>query len=128
MQLTSIEAKAFVPARDFATSKRFYQDLGFALVWSTEELAYFRHDRSAFLLQNFFVQDFVDNFKMHLLVDRVDDWWQEIQLRGIVDRYGVRAEPPADRPWGLRDFVLLDPSGVMWRIGQPLAEQHDVAA
>jgi hypothetical protein len=123
VNLRSIEAKAFVPARDFATSKRFYQDLGFLLMWSTDELAYFRHDRSAFLLQNFFVQEHVDNFKMHLLVERVDDWWQEIGNRGILERYGVRAEPPADRPWGLRDFVLFDPSGVMWRVGQPRANE-----
>jgi hypothetical protein len=28
-ELTTIEAKAFVPAKDFALSKQFYQDLGF---------------------------------------------------------------------------------------------------
>jgi catechol 2,3-dioxygenase-like lactoylglutathione lyase family enzyme len=123
VQLRSVEAKAFVPARDFGTSKRFYQDIGFELAWSTEELAYFRHDRSVFLLQNFFVEHFVGNFKMHLLVERVDDWWQQLQARDIVDRYGIRAEPPADRPWGLRDFVLFDPSGVMWRIGQSLRNE-----
>ena len=27
--MTTVEAKAFVPARDFALSKQFYQDLGF---------------------------------------------------------------------------------------------------
>src|SRR5690349_15489588 len=106
MQLRSIEAKAFVPARDFATSKQFYTDLEFELIWSTEELAYFRHDRSAFLLQNFFVEKCVDNFKMHLLVECVDDWWRHIQDQRMIDRYGVRAEAPADRPWGLRDMVL----------------------
>jgi uncharacterized glyoxalase superfamily protein PhnB len=26
----------------------------------------------------------------------------------------VRAE---DRSWGLRDFILVDPTGVLWRIG-----------
>lgn len=35
----------------------------------------------------------------------------------LVERYGVRADPPEDRPWGMRDFVLIDPSGVLWRIG-----------
>jgi len=118
--LRSIEAKAFVPARDFETSKRFYQDIGFALVWSTDDLAYLRHDRSVFLLQNFYVKEHVDNFKMHLLVERVDDWWRRIQDAGIVERYSVYAEAPADRPWGLRDFVLFDPAGVMWRIGEPV--------
>jgi len=30
--MTTIEAKAFVPAKDFALSNQFYQDLGFDLV------------------------------------------------------------------------------------------------
>jgi uncharacterized glyoxalase superfamily protein PhnB len=25
-----------------------------------------------------------------------------------------------DPPWGRRDFPLLDPSGVLWRIGAPI--------
>jgi uncharacterized glyoxalase superfamily protein PhnB len=33
-------------------------------------------------------------------------------------RYGVRIIPPADQPWGMRDFVVIDPTGVLWRIGQ----------
>jgi uncharacterized glyoxalase superfamily protein PhnB len=23
-----------------------------------------------------------------------------------------------EQPWGMRDFVLFDPCGVLWRIGQ----------
>jgi uncharacterized glyoxalase superfamily protein PhnB len=55
---------------------------------------------------------------MHLQVDDADAWWEAIQSSGLIARYGVRAEPPEDRPWGMRDFVLFDPSGVLWRIGQ----------
>ena len=120
MNLRSVEAKAFVPAKDFESSKRFYRDLGFTLVWSTDDLAYFRHGASAFLLQDFHVKEHLENFKMHLLVEDVDDWWQHVQAGGILERYSVRAEPPADRPWGMRDFVLFDPSGVLWRVGQPI--------
>jgi catechol 2,3-dioxygenase-like lactoylglutathione lyase family enzyme len=50
--MTTVEIKAFVPARDFDLSKRFYQDLGFTLAWSSDDLAYFRHGQSSFLLQN----------------------------------------------------------------------------
>jgi predicted lactoylglutathione lyase len=32
--MTTIEIKAFVPARDFEQSKRFYQELGFDIAWS----------------------------------------------------------------------------------------------
>ena len=31
---------------------------------------------------------------------------------------GVKVEPPADRPWGMRDFVIVDPTYVLWRIAQ----------
>jgi catechol 2,3-dioxygenase-like lactoylglutathione lyase family enzyme len=116
--MTAIEAKAFVPARDFALSKKFYQDLGFDLAWSSEDLAYLRHGPATFLLQNFYNKDHADNFMMHLLVEDVDAWWRHVQEQGLTARYDVKAEPPADRPWGLRDFVIIDPTGVLWRIGQ----------
>ena len=119
--MTIVEIKAFVPARDFALSKRFYQDLGFEVAWSSDDLAYVRHGTSSFLLQNFYNKEQADNFMMHLLVEDVDAWWDHIQAHGIIAtyaEYGVRAEPPDDRPWGLRDFPLTDPTGVLWRIGQ----------
>jgi catechol 2,3-dioxygenase-like lactoylglutathione lyase family enzyme len=106
------------PARDFALSKRFYQDLGFDLAWSSEDLAYLRHGNSSFLLQNFYNKDHAGNFMMHLLVEDVDAWWRHVQTQGMAAKYAVKVEPPADRPWGMRDFVIVDPTGVLWRIGQ----------
>jgi catechol 2,3-dioxygenase-like lactoylglutathione lyase family enzyme len=116
--MTTVEAKAFVPSKDFALSKRFYQDLGFDLAWSSEDLAYLRHGDSSFLLQNFYEKEHADNFMMHLLVEDVEAWWSHVQAQGLTAKYGVKVEPPADRPWGLRDFVVVDPTGVLWRIGQ----------
>ena len=118
--LKSKEAKAFVPAKDFELSKRFYEMIGFICVWSTDDLAYFKHGPSAFLLQNFHVEECTENFKMHLLVEGVDDWWTHISK--VAADFGIEVEPPVDRPWGMRDFPLLDPSGVLWRIGQPLEQ------
>jgi catechol 2,3-dioxygenase-like lactoylglutathione lyase family enzyme len=116
--MTTIEAKAFVPARDFALSKQFYQDLGFELAWSSDDLAYLRHGNSTFLLQNFYKTQHADNFMMHLLVEDADAWWRHVDTLGLAAKYGVKVEPAADRPWGLRDFVIVDPTGVLWRIGQ----------
>ena len=45
--LTAIEIKAFVPAKDFELSKRFYQDLGFIVAWSSDGLAYIRHGNTS---------------------------------------------------------------------------------
>jgi catechol 2,3-dioxygenase-like lactoylglutathione lyase family enzyme len=46
--LTAIEIKAFVPAKDFELSKSFYSDLGFTVAWSSEGLAYIRHGNTSF--------------------------------------------------------------------------------
>ena len=119
--LDAIELKAFLPAKDFDLSKQFYQDLGFTLCWTEEAVAYLHygdHGKNGFLLQRFYVKEFAENLMMHLIVKDVDAWWTSIQEKKIVEKYGVRAEPPEDRPWKMRDLILVDPSGVLWRIAQ----------
>src|SRR5262249_60572948 len=91
--MTTIEAKAYMPSRDFPLSKRFYQDLGFDLVWSSDDLAYFRHGNSSFLLQNLHKERHFDGFMMHLLVEDVDAWWSHVQAMGLAGKYGVKVEP-----------------------------------
>lgn len=124
--LHPIELKAFLPAKDFDLSKQFYQDLGFTLCWAESELAYLHygdhgsHGNIGFLLQRFYVKEFAENLMMHLLVKDVDAWWSNIQDRKIMEKYSVRVEPPEDRPWKMRDFILVDPSGVLWRIAQDM--------
>jgi uncharacterized glyoxalase superfamily protein PhnB len=116
--LNAIEIKAFVPARDFVLSKRFYEDLGFTIAWSDSDIAYLRCGDCSFLLQNFYSPEHAGNFMMHLLVNDVEAWWQHVENSQLVAKYGVRAEPPGDRPWGMRDFTIADPTGVLWRIAQ----------
>jgi catechol 2,3-dioxygenase-like lactoylglutathione lyase family enzyme len=125
--LTAVEIKAFVPARDFNRSKQFYQDLGFDLLWSSDDLAYLQRGNCSFLLQNYYVKEHADNFMMHLLVDDVDAWWRHVEARGIASKYTTKAEPPQDQPWGIRDFVLVDPTGVLWRIGQDISDRQEPA-
>ena len=115
--LTAVEIKAFVPARDFALAKRLYEDFGFTTKWSDSDLAYLQRGECSFLLQNFYIPEHAGNFMMHLLVEDADAWWQHVEAQGLAAKYGVKTEPPADRPWGLRDFILVDPTGVLWRIG-----------
>jgi catechol 2,3-dioxygenase-like lactoylglutathione lyase family enzyme len=116
--LKAVEIKAFVPARDFALSKQFYEDLGFTIAWSDSDLAYLRCGDCSFLLQNFYQPEHAGNFMMHLLVEDVETWWRHVEKAQLASAYGARAEPPADRPWGMRDFTIADPTGVHWRIAQ----------
>jgi uncharacterized glyoxalase superfamily protein PhnB len=74
------------------------------------------------LLQNGYLQAHAENFQMHMMVENVDDWWDHVVAMELARRCSIKADPPQDRPWGLRGFVLFDPSGVLWRIAQPLAQ------
>jgi uncharacterized glyoxalase superfamily protein PhnB len=116
--LNAVEIKAFVPARDFVLSKQFYEDLGFTIAWSDSDLAYLRCGDCSFLLQNFYHPEHAANFMMHLLVPDVEAWWRHVQQAQLAQKYDVCGEPPADRPWGMRDFTITDPTGVLWRIAQ----------
>lgn len=118
MNLAPVEIKAFVPARDFAVSRAFYAALGFEIPWHDEHLAYVRFQETAFLLQAFDAPGFAANYQMHLLVEDVDAWFEHVRASGVAQRFGVRVDAPQDQPWAMRDFVLFDPSGVLWRIAQ----------
>ena len=118
MNLNTVEIKAFVPARDMELSLAFYTAIGFEIGYSSETLAYLGHGETSFLLQKFYVAEHANNFMMHMLVENVDDWYANVLASGVVQKFGVRLEAPADRPWRIRDFVLTDPTGVLWRIGQ----------
>src|SRR5215468_6357158 len=97
--LRTVEIKAFVPARDFALSKQFYQDLGFTIAWANPDLAHLSRDDCSFLLQNFYNPEHAGNFMMHLVVSDVEAWWRHVESSRLTAKYGVRADPPADRPW-----------------------------
>jgi uncharacterized glyoxalase superfamily protein PhnB len=72
----------------------------------------------SFLLQNFYVKEFAENLMLHLLVEDVDAWKAKVDESGIAARYGVKVSDVQRQPWRMRDFTVVDPSGVLWRIGQ----------
>lgn len=122
MNLAAVEIKAFVPSRDFEKSKQFYLELGFEIPWSSEDIAYVRHGATSFLLQSFYEPAHTSNFQMHLLVENVEDWHAHVRSSRVHERFGVDVGKPEDRPWGMRDFTLFDPSGVLWRIAQNISQ------
>lgn len=117
VNLETIEIKAFVPARELAESIAFYEALGFQATMESDALAELRHGNIAFLLSQFYNPEHANNFVMHMLVQNADDWHRNVEASGVVARFQVRLSPPDDRPWGIRDFTLIDPTGVLWRIG-----------
>src|SRR5882672_10127247 len=124
-----LDLKAFVPARDFDHSKRFYLDLGFRENWGNEQVSEFEIGGYRFLLQNYYVKELADNFMMHLMVESADTWWEHIKSIGLKDKYDlIMAKPPELQPWGLRVLYLSDPSGVLWHIADRPEARKGVAA
>lgn len=119
-------ARPFLPAKDFALSKRFYEALGFAKVLD-DEVAIFQIGASGFILQNYFQKDWAENFMMQLMVDDLDAWWTHVSSLDLPTRFGVAApKPPKVQPWGLRIAYVTDPSGVLWHVAQRRqGTQHD---
>ena len=116
--LNAVEIKAFIPAKDFDTSKQFYSDLGFTKAYDSDGIAYFYHGNCSFLLQDFYEKAFAENLMMHLLVEDIYAWHEQVSRSGVAEKYNVRVSEVESQPWGMLDFIINDPSGVLWRIGQ----------
>jgi len=113
------EMRPFLPAKDFAVSKSFYATLGFTVHDLGADLAEVRFGEKAFLLQNFYVEEWANNFMMHLLVTDVDGWWKHLSALDLPSRFAVAApKAPKLEPWGLRVCYLIDPSGILWHIAE----------
>ncbi len=110
--------RAFLPAKDFETSKSFYESLGFRKLLDGD-VAIFGVGESAFVLQRYYQQEWAANCMMQLMVDDLDAWWAHIEKLDLPRLFGVpKPQPPAVQPWGLRIVYLVDPSGVLWHIAQ----------
>lgn len=95
-----------MPVPDLARSLAFYRDqLGLDVGYTSESMAEFP---TAGL-----VLDEVAGFKrlafavtVGIGVDDVDSVFADLEARGV-----AVAEPPADQPWGVRNFYVTDPDG-----------------
>jgi catechol 2,3-dioxygenase-like lactoylglutathione lyase family enzyme len=111
-------ARAFVPAKDFAVSKAFYEALGFPKLLDSD-VAIFGVGAGAFILQEFYRAEHAGNFMMQLMVDDLDAWWAHIEVLDLPAKFDVRPpSAPAMQPWGLRVVYLFDPTGVLWHIAE----------
>ncbi|MCG9552577.1 VOC family protein [Vibrio sp. Isolate31] len=118
------EIKSFVPAKDFDLSKRFYQALGVELMSEFHDIAYFRHGDYAFLLQDFYESAHCHNYMMHLLVEDVKSWYQHVQNSNVMAEFEVTVTEVVEQPWGMLEFCITDPSGVLWRVAENIRPRN----
>jgi hypothetical protein len=119
---TVMAMRPMVPAKDFEISKRFYIELGFEPKILTDGLVEMQLGAFSFILQAYYVQQWADNFVMHMRVSDVKLWWDHIVSLDLTSRYGAKTTAPQMEDWGLV-IGVIDPSGVLWRIAEAPASR-----
>jgi hypothetical protein len=109
---------AFVPAKDFQLSSRFYEDIGFTKAIATDRSAQFVMQNYGFWLQDYYVDTWAANTMLCLYVDDVHAWALHLDSLDLVNRYGgiakVLSAPHAQEGGVMMQFC--DPAGVLWHV------------
>lgn len=95
---------------DVGTAVDFYTKLGFKVVHRDGDgLAIVRRDGAEFMLTDFNDKHVADNTALRVRVDDVATLYAEYeQVDGVIHPNGKLQ----DKPWGTREFAILDPAGV----------------
>lgn len=118
---TTSNLRPFIPAKDFAVSRAFYKDLGATEVWASDDMVLLQLGGSQFYLQAYYVKAWAENTMLFLMVEELEQLWEELQALDLVNRYkGIRWKEPTDYEWGLREIHLIDPAGILWHFAKPL--------
>lgn len=112
--------RAFVPAKDFEVSRKFYAALGFRATHSDKDVCILKIAGCSFILQNRYQAEWADNTMLQLLVRDVEPWWaNHVDAERLVAEFGVRPpKPPEMQAWGLMVGFIFDPSGVLLHVAE----------
>ena len=112
MKFLSLEP--FVPSgKNFETSKRFFQELGFKINWDYGDMAGFERDGCKFILQNYTNKEFAENFMISVKVNNAEEFWKEVTEKKLTEKYGIRIGAPTVQPYG-KEVNIIDMAGVCW--------------
>ena len=112
MTISSIEA--FVPSgKNFEGSKQFFQEIGFIMTWDTGGYAGFEKDGCKFILQDYDQQAFAENLMLSVKIDDAQAFWEDVNSKNLVAKYGIRISKPTQQPYGL-EVNVIDLAGVCW--------------
>jgi predicted lactoylglutathione lyase len=116
---TASDVRVFVPTKDFAVSKDFYQALGWKLNWQDDELAEMQISDHRFLLQNRYVKEWANNFMLHVSIDDAQGWYDLAASVIATGKYlDAKVNAPARQAYGALVTHLWDPTGVLLHLAQ----------
>ena len=114
-----------LPARDLAETRDFYERLGFQAAgwWPTTFGGYAILRRGDLSMHFFSFKEIVpgQNYaQCYWRVNDVDALYAEFETAGLLGSGIPRLDALANRPWGMREFSIIDPSGNLVRIGRQI--------
>lgn len=112
MKFLSLEP--FIPSgSNFEGSKQLFQELGFKINWDAGDYTGFERDGCKFILQNYNNKAFAENLMINIKISNAKEFWNELNEKQVVEKFGVRITKPTEQPYGL-EVNLIDIAGVCW--------------
>ncbi len=112
----SMITKIIFPTADMKASIAFYESLGFSVVSYDEGYAWVQIDgRELFHLSSYPELNCGEN--------RAAGYFHVQEVEAVHTKWTAKVDttdPLGDRPWGMREFSITDPSGNLLRVGQNL--------
>ena len=116
-------AAPILPSRDFERSAEFYERLGFtvASIYQPPDayLILRKRDLALHFFPHFDLDPTSSYAGCYIRVADVDAWYECARNAGLGPAGIPRLVALSDRPWGMREFAIIDPDGSLLRIGTP---------
>lgn len=111
-----VDTTPIFPIVSITAASSFYQDLGFEVEAFDDSYAWVRYGGQEILhLRRVVGLDPSQNESVAYVHTRNADRWHRAWSEA-----GIKVGDIADRPWGMREFSLVDPSGNVLRVGHNL--------
>ena len=117
-------AEPILPARNLEETRAFYKRLGFTpwfdgKIWPGYEIM----SRGDLVIHFFAAPELTvadNDAGCYWRVTDADRLYEECAALGLPSEGIPRLTGPCDQPWGMREFLLVDPSGNLMRVGHEL--------
>ena len=117
------DVKTFVGSKNYQESKDFYTALGWKLNFESENLSEFELGGYRFYLQNYYEKSWCENSMLHIIVEDVQSWYENVKAILNKGSFGnARVSPPEKQGYGALVSFVWDPSGVLLHFAQLINE------
>ncbi len=111
--------RTFIGAKNYKESREFYRALDFEEFIIDEKMCLFKiNENLSFYLQDYYVEDWVNNSMIFLEVDNIEKCAAELLSKGLTNKYkDVKITGIKQFDWG-RELFMHDPAGILWHFGE----------